>query len=96
MHRQNCVHFGWDMCAYSRAKVDAYLVKHLLDDLFALLFILESRDIVDGVVHHLLPLIHNVVLLLELHGDALQGGEVHLLVHASEECYTALVVGGSR
>ena len=56
---------------YSLSKIDAYLIQDLVDYLLALFFVFESRDIVDGIVHHVLPLIHNVVLLLEFHGYTL-------------------------
>lgn len=70
---------------YRHAQIDANLIQDLSDDLLALLLVLQPRHVVDGVVHHLLPLVHDVIFLLELHGDALQRGEVHAAVHGAQE-----------
>ena len=65
-------------------QIHAYFLKHLLHDLFPFLLGPNVHSVIYGVVHHLLPLLHDVVLLLELHGDLGQAGEVHLAVHASQ------------
>lgn len=66
-------------------KVDTDLIQDLVDDFLAFLFVLQPRYIVNCIIHHLLPLIHDVVLSFELHGDALEGWKVHLSVHAAEK-----------
>jgi hypothetical protein len=71
--------------AHSLTKIDTNLVQDLVDDFLAFFFILQARHIVNGVVHHFLSLVHNVVLSFELHGDALEGWKVHLSVHAAEK-----------
>jgi hypothetical protein len=75
---------GWDI-AHRLTKVDTDLVQDLVNDFLSLFFILQARHIVNGVVHHLLSLIHNIVLSFELHGDTLEGWKVHLSVHTAEK-----------
>jgi hypothetical protein len=75
---------------HSLTKVDTDLVQDLVDDFLSLFFVLQARHIVNGVVHHFLSLIHNVVLPFELHGDTLEGWEIHLSVHAAEELGSTL------
>lgn len=73
-------------------KIDAYFIQDLVHNVFALLFVLHASSIVDGIIHHLLSLVHNVVLFFKLHGDALQSWQVHLPVHASKQCCMLLAL----
>lgn len=57
---------------YSLAEINSYLIKDLIDNLLALFLVFQACHVVDGVVHHFLSLIHDVVLALEFHGYPLQ------------------------
>ena len=74
------------MSTHSLAKIDAYFIQNLVDDVFTLLLVFHTGGIIDGVVHHLLPLVHDIVLLFKLHSNALKRGKVHLPVHAPKQC----------
>jgi hypothetical protein len=58
-------------------EIDANFLQNLLHHLVAFFFHTDIHGIVDGIVHHLLPLLHDVVLSLKLHGDPLQLRQVH-------------------
>jgi len=75
---------------HSLTKINTDLIQDLIDNFLAFLFIFQARYIVNSVIHHFLSLIHNVVLAFEFHGDALEGWEVHLSVHAAEKLGSAL------
>lgn len=75
----------YEISAYRLAQIHPDLIQHLLHDLLPFLLVLQPCHVVDRIVHHLLPLVHDVVFLLELHRDALQRGQVHLPVHAAQQ-----------
>jgi hypothetical protein len=66
------------------AQIDSDFLQYLLDYLIALLLKTNIHGIVNSVVHHLLPLFHDVVLALKFHGDPLESRQIHSAVHATE------------
>lgn len=70
--------------SHSLAQVHPNLLQDLLNNLVTLLFDTDIHSIIDGVVHHLLSLLHDVILALELHGDSLKGRKVHRAVHTPQ------------
>lgn len=62
---------AWQPKTYCLVEIYANLLQDLFHDFIALLFYANIHGIVDSVIHHLLPLLHDVVFALKLHGDAL-------------------------
>lgn len=56
---------------YGLGEVDTNLFENLLDNFVALFFDTDIHGVVNSVIHHLLSLLHDIVLALKFHGDAL-------------------------
>ena len=58
-------------------EINANLFQDLLNHLITFFLNAHVHGVVDGIVHHLLPLLHDVVLAFKLHGYPLELREVH-------------------
>lgn len=62
------------MCwtTYCGLKINTYLLQYLLDNLVSLALFFRSVHIINSIIHHLLPLIHDIVFALKFHSNALK------------------------